>query len=593
MLESRLQAAYKLLDSDQHAAAKRDFLSLVAKHGSDFRVRIGLARAMFRLGERAAAAFHAEHALRLAAEDEPRTVEAIDVLARVCESMKLLPQLEAICHAKPHWRELRLQLAAMLIAADRIDDADRLVRDELAADPNAMSPRTLMAGILAAQGRAGEALDMHDTLLRNFPPTQQVLEASAFASNAADTSPSRVFAAHDRLGRFFARHAAEAPFRHPPTDDPERPLKIAFVSHDLVGHSVSFFLEPLLRHLRRPGLTISAYHTGPTKDRTTDLLAPLVDAFVHVPSISSVNLARRVRDDGIDVLIDLNGWTEGHRLHAFQLRPAPLQMTYLGYPNTTGLPEMDVRIVDAVTDPPGAERFATERLARLDPCFLCYSPVTRRSWIVPPDWQPPARPDDHFRPITFGSFNNLTKVTDRSLRTWAEILKRTPGSTLLVKGRGLRQGGSQAVLSRRLEQAGMPPEAWTIMPPHERPEDHLAAASVIDIALDTFPYNGTTTTCELLSLGVPVVTLRGDRHVARVGASILEAAGLHELVAEDEQSFVCLATELAADRPRLRALQAGLAARFLGSPVCDGPAFADRFAQLIRDQWRLRCGRQP
>ena len=593
MLEARLQAAYRLLDSDQHAAAKRDFLSLVAKHGSDFRARIGLARAMFRLGERAAAVFHAEHALRLASDDEPRTVEAVDVLARVCEATTLLTRLEAICLAKPQWHELKLQLAAMLIAADRLDDADRLVRDELAADPNAMALRTLMAGILAAQGRASEALDVHDALLRDFPPTQQVLEASAFASNAADASPAKVFAAHERLGRFFAKHAAQAPFRHPPTDDPERPLNIAFVSHDFVGHSVSYFLEPLLRHLRRPGLTVSAYHTGPTKDRTTELLSPMVDAFLHVPSITSVNLARRVREDRVDVLIDLNGWTEGHRLHAFQLRPAPLQMTYLGYPNTTGLPEMDVRIVDDVTDPPGAETLATERLARLSPCFLCYAPVTRRPWIVPPGWKLPARPDDERRPITFGSFNNLTKLTDRALRAWGEILGRTPGARLLVKGRGLRQGGSQSALSRRLERAGVAPDAWTIMAPHERAADHLAAASLVDIALDAFPYNGTTTTCELLSLGVPVVTLRGDRHVARVGASILEAAGLRELVAEDEPSFVRIATGLAADRPRLRALQADLAARFLGSPVCDGPAFADRFAQLIRDQWRLRCGRQP
>lgn len=580
-----------MLAQHQYAAARRALLALVAQDGSNIRARLGLAQAMFRLGEHPGAKFHAEHALRLGAGDETSVVDAMRIIARIGAPEQTLARLQAVCREHPDWTAARLDLATILLASDRLDDAERETLAVMQADPDGESPRLILAGVHAAQGRADEALEAYDRLLRDFPASQQVLEAAAFTSNASNASPARVFASHERLGRFYARHAAEAPATHPSTDDSERPLRVGFVSHDFISHAVSFFVEKLLRHLGRPGLTVIAYHTGPTKDRTTDLLAPLVDEFSHLPGITSPDLARRVQRDRIDVLIDLNGWTEGHRLHAFQLRPAPLQMTYLGYPNTTGLPAMDVRIVDGVTDPPGSEPLATERLARLNGCFLCYAPVMDRPWILPTGWSPPPRESGMDTHVTFGSFNNLTKITDRALRAWGEILRGVPRSRLLVKGRGLTQGGVQTGLARRLEAGGVPPGAWEIMPQHARPEDHFAASSRVDIALDTFPYNGTTTTCELLSLGVPVVTLRGDRHVARVGASILTAAGLADLVADDEAAYVRIATHLATDLPRLRSLQGSVAARFLASPVCDGPAFADRFAALIRDQWRARCAR--
>jgi predicted O-linked N-acetylglucosamine transferase (SPINDLY family) len=290
----------------------------------------------------------------------------------------------------------------------------------------------------------------------------------------------------------------------------------------------------------------------------------------------------------MDVLIDLSGLTTGNMLAAFAMRPAPVQMTYLGYPNTTGVAAVDYRIVDSITDPPGAEAHAVERLLRIDPCFLCYGGMEAARVAEGPPSQAPGSGGA----VTFGSFNALQKVTDTTMRLWAEILRAVPGgrARLAVKYMSTGDEQTRARLRQRLEAAGVPADRIVLMAPLPEYRDHLEAYGEIDVALDTFPYNGTTTTCEALWMGVPVVTMAGRVHAARVGASLLSAAGLPDLVARDADGYVAAAVRLAQDAGRLAALRSGLREQMKRSPLCNRAGFGERFGEAVRGAWRAWCG---
>lgn len=273
-----------------------------------------------------------------------------------------------------------------------------------------------------------------------------------------------------------------------------------------------------------------------------------------------------IRADGIDVLLELGGHTAGNRLGVLARRPAPLQATWLGYPNTTGMPEVDLRITDAVADPdvPGAP-WTAEAQCRLPGGFLAWRPA-----LDPPI--PPRAPG----PVRFGSFNHLAKVSPSTLRLWRDVLAAAPGSTLLVKSSVLSDPPTAEAFRARAEAAGIDGRRLALAGHVAGEADHLAAYAGVDVALDTWPYHGTTTTCETLWMGVAVVTLAGRAHVSRVSASILAHAGLADLAAPTPEAYVALAAGLAADAPRRAALREGLRDRLRASPLLDA-------ARLVRE----------
>jgi predicted O-linked N-acetylglucosamine transferase (SPINDLY family) len=317
------------------------------------------------------------------------------------------------------------------------------------------------------------------------------------------------------------------------------------------------------------------YQTNALADAVTQRLKPLVHAWRVMDNISDAGLAEVIFSDGIDVLLDLSGHTHAHSLACFHLRPAPVQLTYLGYPNVTGVRNMDGRIVDEVTDPPGCESGfaqACERLVRMKRVFLCYEPPKGCKEAGPPPCASGAG-------VTFGSFNNAQKLSGATVRLWARLLRETPGSRLLLKGVAFSEEAlRQDVLARFAAEGATNVE---ILPRAASTAEHLALYDRIDVGLDPMPYNGTTTTCEALWMGVPVVTLAGGTHAGRVGASLLTAVGLEELVATDEAGYVATAKALAADMPRLAAMRAGLRARVAGSPLCDGPGWCREFERVL------------
>jgi predicted O-linked N-acetylglucosamine transferase (SPINDLY family) len=267
----------------------------------------------------------------------------------------------------------------------------------------------------------------------------------------------------------------------------------------------------------------------------------------------------------------------------FARKPAPVQVSWLGYPNTTGLKVMDYRLTDTIADPPGgADDLHTETLLRLPGGFLCYRPGAAVEGAGV------ARAADAGA-LTFGSFNTLSKVTPDVVRVWSEILQRIPASRLLLKSEVLDEEETRARVEGAFAARGVAPERIELLPWIEEYSQHMAVYSRVDVALDPFPYNGTTTTCEALWMGVPVITLRGNRHAARVGASILHHGGVPEWIAESEGNYIALAMESAADRPALRASRAAIAGRVRASVVTDQARFTRALEDACRSVWVAWC----
>ena len=384
--------------------------------------------------------------------------------------------------------------------------------------------------------------------------------------------------------RDFGRHLAP-PLNPPHLDhNPDRLLRVGLLSAHLRTHSVAFFVEPLLRNIPE-SISITVFSLAATpEDQVTQRLQGTVNEWLEVGSFDDGALNGAIRAEHIDVLLELDGHTAGNRLPALADKPAPIIVDALGYPNTTGLRAVDWRVVDSITDPPGADALATERLLRLDPCFLCYSP--------PEDAPEPALPPSD-APLTFGSFNVLLKISPATLALWSEVMNALPDARFLLKTFALTDATAKARLLERFSAAGISAERIAIVPHAATLREHLADYGRMHIALDTVPYNGTTTTCEALWMGVPVLCLAGKRHAARVGATLLSAIGRADLLAASAEEYVANAVRLASDRAELQRMRAELRLAMQQSPLLDEVGYASRFYQALRSCWADRCAVEP
>jgi predicted O-linked N-acetylglucosamine transferase (SPINDLY family)/predicted SAM-dependent methyltransferase len=374
-----------------------------------------------------------------------------------------------------------------------------------------------------------------------------------------------------RIGRQAARAAHER--------SPRRRINIGYVSGEFRRHSVASFIEPVLAAHDRSRFKVFCYSNAEFGDEVTVRLRGLAEEWRDIARWNDDWVAERIRADRIDILVDLSGHTGGGRPMLFARKPAPVQVTWLGYPNTTGLEAMDWRLTDALADPPGrTERFHVEKLLRLPRGFLCYRPPEEAPEVGELPLLRTGR-------LTFGCFNHLPKLTDPMLALWARLLAALPQARLMLKSFGLSAESARRDVLARLARQGIGAERVELRAPQQTLAAHLACYGEVDVALDVFPYNGATTTCEALWMGVPVVSLAGATHVARVGASILTHAGLPELVAESPEQYVEIALSLARDRERLAALRAGLRERLRASALLDARGFARQLEDAYRSMW--------
>ncbi len=446
-------------------------------------------------------------------------------------------------------------------------------RKALEHDPGNLGALNNLGVALLEQGLIDEARAVFEDVLAQDPENAAAADNRLYALIYTQQDPRAVRAAHVAWGR---RHPAPAPLRleRPGAD---RRLRIGYVSPDFRHHSVSFFTGPLLATHDPAVVEVFCYADVAVQDAVTGKLRQHMHHWRNVTGRSDVEVCDLIRADGIDILVDLAGHTKGNRLGVFARRAAPVQVTALGYPATTGLPAMDARLVDVFTDPaPEAESWSSETLVRL-PALHCYQPPT-----APDVGELPVLKAGH---ITFGSFNKLAKISPATVALWAGVLRALTSSRLVIKNRPLVEPETRARLAAQFAAHGIAADRLDLQGWRADDRDHLNLYNSIDIALDTSPYNGTTTTCEALWMGVPVLTLADGGHAGMVGASLLNHAGLQDWIAGTARDFVTRAVDLAEDHEGLARLRAGLRARVTKSRLCDAPAYARSVEAAYRALW--------
>ena len=487
---------------------------------------------------------------------------------------------------EPNFADAHNNLGIIFKEQGKLDDAATCFQRAVELLPSFAEAHSNLGNALREQGKLDDALACFRRALALKPDSAKVHSNLLLTLNYGSADDAKaLYEAHRLWHRQHAESLPKTIMPHANERSVDRRLRVGYVSPDFRQHSVAFFLEPILAQHDPHQVEVFCYAEVSTPDVVTVRLRSLAHHWRATFGRSDDELAALIRADGIDVLVDLAGHMGDNRLLVFARKPAPVQVTYLGYPNTTGLQTIDYRLTDEVADPPGTtEAYYSEELLRLPGSFLCYRPPVNSPLLG--DAPVLARGQ-----ITFGSFNALAKVSSETVALWSDVLAAVPGSRLLLKSQALSDEGvcrrvrerftERGVDVRRLELCGFKPSL----------AEHLRVYQEVDIALDTFPYNGTTTTCEALWMGVPVVTLAGNTHVSRVGASLLKCVGLGDLVASTPADYVGIARRLATEREELIHWRTGLRERVSASPLCDELSFTRRLEAAYRGMWQRWCAK--
>jgi protein O-GlcNAc transferase len=495
---------------------------------------------------------------------------------------------ESALRCRPGFPQGLSNLAVVLTQQGRAQEALGMLRAALAAAPDYAEAHNNLGVLQRDVGDMHAAVSSYERCLQLDPDNRSGGQNRLLALNyLRPGEEAEVCMAHLEWGRRFQQLHQRLPA---PKGLPERApgelLIVGYISPDLHTHSVSYFAEAPLTHHRRERVKMVIFSCCSRPDAKTKRLRAATEAaggvWHDVGSLGEAELAAMVREERVNILVDLTGHTANNRLGTFAMRPAPVQVTWIGYPNSTGLAAVDFRITDAACDPHDTRQTFSEVLFRLPGCFLCYTPAVDAPTVAPL----PAL-DSGF--VTFGSFNALAKQTPEVLRLWGRVLCSVPGSRLVLKNKPFACRATRRHWWRLLENAGVERDRVDLLPLAPATSDHLAQYSMVDIALDPFPYAGTTTTAEALYMGVPVLTLAGNCHAHNVGASLLDAVDLAgEWVAMTEDEYVAIARRAASDVPALAELRAGLRQKMLASPLCDGPAFVAGLEDAYEEMWRIK-----
>lgn len=455
--------------------------------------------------------------------------------------------------------------------------ADEFADRALELNPDHPVALNLKGNLALHDANVADAVAWYLKAARADPDFPMYAQNALFAMNYADDAgPAELLGAHRHWG--WRQATVRTPRLRARTSAANRPLRVGLVSPDLISHSVAHFIAPLLHHFDRDSLEIYCYSNNRKSDAVTESFRALATGWRGIAGKNDQSVAELVDRDGIDVLVDLAGHTADNRLGVFLRGPAPMQLTWLGYPTTTGLPRMQYRLSDAVVDPDDAVSFNTETVLRLPNSYFCYMPAQE----APPVSALPLAARGY---TTFGSFNNLAKMTDTTLRLWAQVLEAVPDSRLVLKNQSLGDARAREIFGARLAQAGIDLQRVRMIGFEVQRTRHLLLYNDIDISLDTFPYNGATTTCESLWMGVPVVTLAGQTHASRMGASILAAAAQGDWVAREPDRYVQVCRELAEDPAALAQRRASLRSVLAGSALMDYRQFNRDFENLLRSEF--------
>ena len=485
---------------------------------------------------------------------------------------------------KPDYIEAYNNLGNTLMDLGNLSKAVASFNQALKKKPDYADAHYNLGNALMDLGKLNEAAACYRQVLKFKPNNIQAHSNLLFCLNyMSDISQKDIYIESLHWNTRYERFNQEDTLIFENSLREDRRLKIGYVSPDFRKHSVAFFIEPILKTHNRKKAEIFCYANVEKPDPTTQRLRTMADHWFSTVGMEYDTIAARINNDKIDILVDLAGHTNKNILPVFARKPAPIQVNWLGYPNTTGLKAMDYRFTDLVADPESkSDKLHSEKLIRLKHGFLCYQPESVTPKVGP-------LPSDKQSYITFGSFNNLTKVTHEVVKAWAKVLHSVPNSRLLLKSKQFMDDEVRASFLKLFAHEGIRGKRIEMFPRVPNPADHLGLYSRVDIGLDPFPYNGTTTTCEALWMGVPVVTLLGTRHAGRVGASILHRVGLDELIAPSIVDYIELARMLTLDRKRLKKIRFSLRDRMQKSELMNRELFTSHLEDVYQQIWLQYC----
>lgn len=621
-LLDRLRDADELRDAKKYDEARRAYELLIEKFPDDPEPYYKLGTLYGRMDDVVAA----EESFRAAIARSPEHAAANNNLGLILIARGDLDHGE-LCFrisliSDPGYLEAHLNLVGLLVEATRLLEAEYFARRAIELSPTSSQAFARLAQTKRANGQITEAIHFFEKALEMDPHSVSALtdlggclwnlgrhdEAERLLLKAIDGAPEfipawnnlllmsnyrlaerqQLLQRHRAFGQMIRRRCGEPPdtadlataVRH----DPLKRIRVGFISADFRRHSVAYFLRASLESLDRRQFELFAYHAHRAEDEMTWELKPLFHVWRYVFGMQDQALVELIQGDRIDILVDLSGHTAGARPLVIGRKPAPVIVHWLGYPNTTGLDCVDYRLTDIWADPDETDdAVSCERLYRLQRPFLCYSPPT-----ASPDVAPPPSVQSHV--IRFGSFNSRAKLSDQCIEMWVEILNRVPNSCLVLKSIfGTGDEESRSSLRRLFVARGIAEERIEVLKVRGQTADHLKTYEQVDVALDTFPYHGTTTTCEALWMGVPVVTLAGDRHAARVGVTILTSLGFDSLIAKTPEDYVEIAVALAESPEALAELRGVMRARMQCSGLMDKKGMGIALGSGLREMWRSYC----
>lgn len=537
---------------------------------ADMLMRLGLTAEAHRAFERASIATSEATLVRLAERSFQYNLwqEAQEVLKR---NVSLHPE-----SANAHWN-LAHSYAESWMMEDALGALEKA--ESIEPQPGAVSMRASIAG---RTGDVDTALALYQDLAKAEGPITKMASSAAMSALYSDKlSAQEVADLHRQLFSPLADGArAAASFKN--DRSPKRRIRLGMVSADFHHqHPVNIFMQPVLARLNPEQFETTMYFTGVSHDDQTALARRRVTHWVDASKLNDAQLARRIEDDAIDLLLDLAGHTSLNRLQMFAHRAAPVQLSFLGYPGSTGVPNIDWMLVDPVVAPEGSESLFTERLLRLPHTVFCFAPEI--DYPYPKYTGETAR-----RTLTFGSFNNVPKLTAHTINLWSSVLKAVPESRLLLKAPSFKDESAIRAFKARFIAEGIAEDRLEFRGPTGL-TDMMAEYADVDIALDPVPYNGGTTSLQAMWMGVPVVVKAGNNFVSRMGASFMTAAGLADWVAEDDAAYVRIATKMAQDRKALLQLKQGLRERLLAAPGWNIDAYAKDFERVLLTAWGDFC----
>ena len=515
--------------------------------------------------------------------DDPGRTDALFMLAA------LFAKVGDIRKAEKYYREIitrqshplvLFELANICRDTGRLSEAIRYQQQAVEMSPDSPELWTTLAEYIIRTGRRQEGIDLLRKAVEAKPDKVNHSKYLWHLHQAPRLDRQGLFEEHKRWAGIHAPTDL-AKTSHDNSRDPDRRLNVGYVSPDFCGHSVSYFFEPILDAHDRQTVQVYGYGNIPCPDQVTEHLKGKFDHYRNICGLDDDIVARMIEQDSIDILIDLAGHTSGNRLGVFARKPAPIQVTYLGFPDTTGMEQIDYRLTDELADLPEAQQFHTEKLVFLPSGFLCYKPPG----FAPPVAPLPAVERGYF---SFGSFNNNCKIQPDMIRLWAQILRSKEKSRLLLKFGG---GDDEAVRDHYLDQFrsfGIAADRVKICG-RKATIEHLKMYGRVDIALDTYPYNGTTTTCEAMWMGVPTLSLVGKSHSSRVGLSLLNRVGLGDFAASTPEEYAGKAVAFSGELENLSKIRTFLRSMMFNSPLCDKKGFTQSLEAAYRKMWHKWC----